>query len=118
MAKHAVNVLNYASPSLPRDADRRKMFVYLVPDAICLATLLGSLLIRTYGQDSRDSGPCCILFMAPFALICGIAAIREAFRLNGLQALVWGLAWNLPLVLGPWLILLVIVRFGLFKHGY
>src|SRR5437868_6239782 len=110
--------LDYASPPPAREADRRRMFLYLLPGAICIAAAIGSWLIEaTFDGDSRNFfGVMCVLVTAPLGLGYGIFAIREACRPKGVRALRWALYWNAVIAFGPWLMLWSIVRFGLLKH--
>jgi hypothetical protein len=111
--------LNYGVPLPPGNADPRRMFMYLLPVAICVGAIIGSWMIEyTFPNgDSRNfSGPMCVFVTAPLGLIFGIMAIREAFRPRGLRALFWGAGWNVVTALGPWAALWMIVRFGLLKR--
>lgn len=95
------------------------MFLYLLPAAIFVGAVIGSLMIEyTFPNgDSRNlSGPMCVFVTAPLGLIFGIMAIREAFRPRGLRALFWGVGWNVVTALGPWAALWIIVRCGLLKR--
>jgi hypothetical protein len=52
--------LNYGAPPPPRTADPRRMFMYLLPAAICVGAIIGSWMIEyTFPNgDSRNlSGP-------------------------------------------------------------
>jgi hypothetical protein len=111
--------LNYAAPPTPRNADPRRMFMYLLPAAVCVGAIIGSWMIEVTfpNGDSRNfGGAMCVLVTAPLGLIFGIMGIREACRPRGLRALLWGVGWNVLAALGPWVALWVVVRFGLLKH--
>jgi hypothetical protein len=89
------------------------MFKYLRPLAICVGVIIPSWMI----QLSRNiMGACGVLAAVPLGLVFGSLAIREASRPGGLRALLWGICWNIPIALGPWLVLWAIVKFGLLKH--
>jgi hypothetical protein len=108
-----------APPPPPRNASARRVFMYLLPAAICVGAYIGSSMIEeTYPKgDSRNfQGPLCVIVMAPLGVIVGVMRIREAFRPRGLRALLWGVGWNVVAAFGPWLALWVVVRFGLLKH--
>jgi len=88
-----VQPLNYVAPPPPRNADPRRMFMYLLPAAICVGAIIGSWMIENTfpNGDSRNlPGPMCVLVTAPLGLVFGMMAIREAFRPRGMRALIWG----------------------------
>ncbi len=116
------------TPVLPLDyegtrpvgpADPRRMFLYLLPSAVCIGAFLPTWMIEAYypDGDSRNfSGPACMLVTAPLGLAFGAMAIREAIRPRRLRALLWSVGWNLLVAVGPWATFWVLVRFGLLKH--
>jgi hypothetical protein len=113
------DVLVYATPPSPRPASARRVFWLLLPGALCMADYLSAVLIeRAYPMgDSRNFGGACFFFViAPFALVCGISAIIEAFRPRGRQALLKGLAWNLPVVTAPCIVIFTLAKTGLLRH--
>ena len=49
-----VQPLDYGASPPPRNADPRRMFMYLLPAAICIGAIIGSLMIE-YTFPNRDS---------------------------------------------------------------
>jgi hypothetical protein len=116
-----LNYRDFATASLivQRDADPRRLFLLLLPGAVCISAILGSWVIEaTYPQgDSRNfGGPMCVVATAPLGLVFGVMAIRETFRPRSLGALRRALAWSAVLAGGPWLLFWMIIRFGWLKH--
>lgn len=109
----AVLLARAASPEVK--VDRRRVFKFLLPLAICVSAVLGSITIeRTYPEgDGRNcAGPCiAFVMLIPGVILAGFA-VREALRPDGLNALIW----NALLAVGPWLIFLLLIKFGLARH--
>jgi len=114
-----IEQLNYALPPPPREANPRRVFMCLLPGAICIAATIGSRTIEgafPMGDSRNFGGACLMLFTAPLGLVFGIIAIREALRPRGLRALLWGVGWNIIVASGPCIAIWAVIRFGLLKH--
>jgi hypothetical protein len=107
--------LEYASPPAPREASPSRLFWLLLPLAMFVALLLGSILIET--GDSRNlPGPLMMLALLPALLICGVMAIFEAVRPRGLRALGYALIGSTVLVAGFCLVLWLVLHFKLLRR--
>ena len=113
------DILGYATPPPPRPASPRRVFWLLLPGSLCVADYLSAVLIeRAFPMgDSRNfGGACFFIVLAPFALVCGILAIIEAFRPRGRQAFLQGLVCNLPVITAPCIVIFTLAKTGLLRH--
>jgi hypothetical protein len=99
--------------------DKRLLFWCFFPGALCLGAFLAGRIIeqRFPDGDSRDfASPCLVTLTIGPGIFFGCVGIVMGIRSGNARDLFWALAWNIPLSIGPWLLLWLVIKLDLLKH--